>query len=116
MKKFLTTVSFLMTEVVLAQEVEPTLEIQGNLVKATYYHENGKIKQEGFYKEGKVHGKWISYAENGKKTSLGEYKNGEKTGKWFFWNGSTLSEVDYSNSRIASVSKWEKEMIAYRNK
>lgn len=114
MKNFILTCAFLMTGVVFAQEIEPTFEIQGNLVKATYYHDNGKIKQEGFYKDGKVHGKWVSYGENGKKLSLGEFNNGEKTGKWFFWDAATLSEVDYSDSRVATVSKWEKEMVAYR--
>jgi antitoxin component YwqK of YwqJK toxin-antitoxin module len=98
--------------IMFGQSIEPEYEIQGNLVKVTYYHDNGKVKQEGFYKDGKVHGKWISYAENGKKLSLGEYNNGVKSGKWFFWNAAVLNEVDYENSRIASVSKWEKQMIA----
>ncbi|RXR20745.1 membrane-binding protein [Flavobacterium amnicola] len=116
MKNFLLACAFLMTGVVVAQGIEPTYEVQGNLVKATYYHDNGKVKQEGFYKDGKVHGKWISYAENGKKLSLGEYKNGQKSGKWFFWDAATLSEVDYSDSRVATVSKWEKGMVAYNKK
>jgi antitoxin component YwqK of YwqJK toxin-antitoxin module len=113
MKKILIMCALIVSGGAFAQEVEPTYEIQGNLVKATYYHDNGAVKQEGFYKDGKVHGKWISYNENGKKLSLGEFKNGEKTGKWFFWNEASLSEVDYSNSRIASVSKWQNETIAY---
>ena len=114
MKNLLLLCVLLVSGMMFAQEVEPKYEIQGNLVKATYYYENGNVKQEGFYKDGKVHGKWIAYDENGKKSSLGEYANGQKTGKWFFWNSATLSEVDYSNSRVASVSKWEKELVAQR--
>jgi antitoxin component YwqK of YwqJK toxin-antitoxin module len=114
MKNLIMICAFLVTGVIFAQQIEPTYEIEGKLVKVTTFHDNGKVKQEGFYKDGKVHGKWVSYAENGKKISLGEYVNGKKTGKWFFWNANTLSEVDYSDSRIASVSKWEKEMVAMR--
>ena len=36
---------------------EPKLEVVGNLVKATYYHDNGQIQQEGFFKDGKLEGK-----------------------------------------------------------
>ena len=74
-----------------------------------------KIKQEGFYKDGKVHGKWISYSESGNKISLGEFNKGEKTGKWFFWSQNSLSEVDYNNSRVADVKKWSQEALAQRN-
>ena len=48
MKKILLACAFLMTGVVVAQEVEPTFEIQGNLVKATYYYENGNSKTRRF--------------------------------------------------------------------
>jgi hypothetical protein len=43
---------------------------------------------------------------------MGEYENGQKTGKWFFWTGSTLNEVDYSNSRIADIKKWSNGAVA----
>lgn len=105
----------LFSGVLFAQDVEPKYEIEGNLVKATYYHDNGKVKQEGFYKEGKVHGKWISFSETGEKMAIGEYNKGNKTGKWFFWNQNSLNEVDYTDSRIAEVKKWSKETVAQRN-
>ncbi len=114
MKKLVLFSALILSGMMQAQEVEPQYEIEGNLVKATYYHANGKVKQEGFYKDGKVHGKWVSYDESGKKLAMGEYKNGEKAGKWFFWNEtSNLNEVDYKNSRVASVSQWEKATVAY---
>lgn len=39
-----------------AQTEKPVLEKEGNLVKATYYHENGKVKQQGYFKNGKLDG------------------------------------------------------------
>lgn len=81
----------------------------GNLIKATLYHANGEVSQKGFYTEqGKLQGKWMSFDQEGRKTAEAHYDNGEKTGKWFFWQGDNiLKEVDYSNSKIASVSTWK---------
>ncbi|WP_310557399.1 membrane-binding protein [Flavobacterium sp.] len=115
MKKYIILSLLLLSGVLFAQSIEPKYEIEGNLVKATYFHDNGNVKQEGFYKDGKVHGKWISYSEVGNKISLGEFNKGEKTGKWFFWNEKSLSEVDYTDSRVAEVKKWSQETLAQRN-
>jgi antitoxin component YwqK of YwqJK toxin-antitoxin module len=115
MKKYIVLGMLLISGIVLSQTIEPKYEIQGNLVKATYFHPNGKIMQEGFYKDGKVHGKWVSYSENGEKQSLGEYNKGEKTGKWFFWSKNVLSEVDYTDSRVADVKKWSRDALAIRD-
>jgi antitoxin component YwqK of YwqJK toxin-antitoxin module len=85
--------------------------IENNIVKATYYYENGTVKQEGSYKDGKLHGNWTAYNEDGTKQSMGEYADGKKTGKWFFWTGAVLNEVDFQNSRIAEVKKWSKDAV-----
>ena len=105
MKKYMIIGAVLISGMISAQKVAPKLEIVNNMVKATYYYDNGQIQQEGFFKEGKLDGKWIAYDTNGNKKSIGEYSNGQKTGKWFFWNEANLSEVDYSNNQIAYVSK-----------
>jgi antitoxin component YwqK of YwqJK toxin-antitoxin module len=115
MKKYILPCLLLLSGVVFAQSIEPKYVIEGSLIKATYYYDNGKVKQEGYYKDGKVHGKWISYSETGSKISLGEYNKGIKTGKWFFWNQKNLSEVDYSDNRVAEVKKWSQDALAQRN-
>jgi antitoxin component YwqK of YwqJK toxin-antitoxin module len=115
MKKYMLLGALVISGVIFAQDIEPKYEIQGDLVKATYFHANGQVKQEGFYKDGKVHGKWASFSEAGAKVSLGEFNKGEKTGKWFFWNESSLSEVDYADSRVAEVRKWSNETLVNRN-
>ncbi|RZJ68737.1 MAG: membrane-binding protein [Flavobacterium sp.] len=112
MKKYFISAAMLVSALVSAQETQPKLEAVGDLVKATYYYDNGQIAQEGFFKDGKADGKWIAFDMNGNKKSIGEYASGEKTGKWFFWNDAVLSEVDYSNSRIASVQNWKQDAIA----
>ena len=111
MKKYIVIGAVLITGMIFAQTPKPQLEADGNKVKATYFYENGQVQQEGFYKEGKLDGKWVSYDKDGNKLAIAEYKNGEKVGKWFHWDQSTLSEVDYSKNQIAAVKNWKKDAI-----
>jgi antitoxin component YwqK of YwqJK toxin-antitoxin module len=111
MKKVVIMAALLVSGVFFAQEVKPKYEIVGSEVKATYFHDNGQIRQEGNYLNGKLQGKWVSYNENGNKEAIGEYNNGLKVGKWFFWTNATLNEVDYSGNRVAEVRKWSKEAL-----
>lgn len=112
MKNVLIAGVMLVTSLTFAQEVKPKYEVIGQEVKATFYYDNGLVKQEGNYLNGKPNGKWVSFNEDGSKQAIGEYNNGVKTGKWFFWTESTLNEVDFSDSRIAEVKKWSKDVLA----
>lgn len=106
---FILLVALLCTAALFAQEKGKNSYVkEGNLIKATLFHDNGEISQKGYYTEdGKLHGTWISYDANGSKTAVAQYENGSKTGKWFFWNGDMLREVDYSDSKITNVSTWK---------
>ena len=112
MKKIMILGAMLFSAVIFAQKVAPKHEVVGDLVKSTYYHDNGQISQEGFYKDGKVHGQWTSYNDNGNKVAIGNFENGVKTGKWFFWSDKNLSEVDFSQSKIVAVKAWKQDAIA----
>lgn len=92
-----------------AQEVKPIFEKSDNKVKATYFHDNGKIAQVGHFFNGKLDGEWKMYNEDGDKIAQGNYALGQKTGKWFFWNDAILQEVDFKNSKIAHITKWNSE-------
>ncbi|AVR45024.1 nicotinic acid mononucleotide adenyltransferase [Christiangramia fulva] len=86
---------------------KPVFEKQGDLIKGTFYYDDGNIRQEGTYKDGKLHGEWISYNKDGEKTAIAQYNNGQKDGIWFFWSGDKLTEVNYDHNTIASVNSWE---------
>lgn len=86
---------------------KPIFEEQGEIIKGRFYYEDGSVRQEGTYKNGKLHGEWISYNTSGEKTAIAEYKNGAKDGKWFFWSADKLTEVDYNNNAITSVKSEE---------
>lgn len=116
LKSIITAAAILITAAMTAQELKPNFEKQGDLIKGTFYYENGNISQEGTYKDGKLHGEWISYDQDGKKTAIANYREGSKTGKWFFWSGDFLTEVDYNNNQIAEVSRYKNTgNIAIRN-
>ena len=81
-----------------------------NLIKATLYHDNGKVAQTGFYtQDNKLQGEWISYDTNGNKTAIAKYNNGRKVGSWMFFQGETIKEVTYMNSKIAKVNTFKKD-------
>lgn len=115
MKKCVILVAILFSGILVAQEVKPKLEVVGNKVKATYYYENGNVQQQGFFKDGKLDGVWVSYDEKGNKLAVGEYTDGMKTGKWIFFNEKSLCEVAYENSQVSSVKNLQKNALANRN-
>ena len=46
------------------------------------YFENGNLKIEAIYKEGKFHGSYTEYHPNGVVDAMGEFWNGEQHGFW----------------------------------
>ncbi|MFK7001236.1 toxin-antitoxin system YwqK family antitoxin [Flavobacterium oreochromis] len=105
MKKFMSIVALLFTVVSFSQLIEPKYEIQNDLIKATYYYDNGKVMQEGFYKDGKVHGKWTSYTVEGKESAIGQYELGKKVGIWFFKQEGVIAQVDYNDNSLVKFKK-----------
>lgn len=111
MKKYLIMAAILFSGMVSAQEIAPKLEAYGNLVKATYFYENGNVQQTGFFKDGKLEGQWVAYYENGNKKSVGEFVGGQKSGKWVLFNENALTEVNYADNAVASVKNWKQELV-----
>jgi hypothetical protein len=107
MKSSILIAAFLCAFAVSAQDIKPVFEQDGDLLKGTYFHDNGAIAQVGYFMNGKLHGEWNMFDEAGQRLAKGSYINGEKAGKWFFWKGEELSEVEYVDSKIASVQKWK---------
>ena len=99
-----------------AQEIEPKFEKEGNKVKATYFHANGEISQQGYFLNEKLEGQWKMFNEEGEKIAMGNYTNGMKTGKWLFWEGDIIKEVDFDNNRIAAVTNTKNKKPLVVNK
>lgn len=115
MKKVILVLAVIFSVSMFAQEVKPKFEkVEGDLVKATYFHDNGEIAQTGFLFKGKLHGDWFMYDLEGKKIASGSYENGERAGKWFFWNEAILKEVDFVDNRIKYVKNWNQSEVVTR--
>lgn len=111
MNKLSLLVVLLFANFIFAQ-VKENHEIVEQMVKSTYFHDNGQVKTTGFYKDSKLHGTWTSFDENGVKIAMGQYENGKKVGKWFFWTNNELNEVDYKDYRLAHVKTWHTTAVA----
>jgi antitoxin component YwqK of YwqJK toxin-antitoxin module len=106
--KFFTLVFFIFfVSLGFAQEIKPKLEKQGDLIKATYYFDNGKVKEVGFFLNNKLHGEWITFNEEGKKTAVANYENGKKTGKWYVLANGTVKELIYDSNKLVNVREMD---------
>lgn len=93
------------------EEIKKDTYIQnGDVIEATLHFDNGQVSQKGFYTvDGKLTGEWLSFNREGVKTAKAQYDNGNKVGTWFFWSEDKLTEVDYLDSRVATVNTWKNE-------
>ncbi|WP_093023412.1 toxin-antitoxin system YwqK family antitoxin [Pustulibacterium marinum] len=106
MKRILFTLAMVFTLSGFAQQEKPILEKSGDLVKATYKNAEGVVTQQGYFKDGKLHGEWVAYDNKGNRTAVATYEDGKKVGTWLFWNNDKLSEVTYDDNAIVSVNNW----------
>ena len=106
---FILLAVILITSASFAQNAKKsTYFLDGDIIEATIYHDNGMVAQTGFYnKENKLTGEWVSYDPNGNKTAVAHYNNGEKVGTWVFYQTDTKREVSYEDSRIAKEKTWK---------
>ena len=53
--------------------------------KSTDVPFTGKVtgQEQGSFKDGRKHGRWVSYYDNGQVWMKGTYKNGKREGTWF---------------------------------
>lgn len=103
MKKIV-LISMMMISVVVFSQDKPKLENIDDQVQATYYYENGNVKQVGNFVDGKLDGKWISYTEEGNVQAIAQYRDGKKHGKWqYFESPFVTKEVEYKNNNIVQV-------------
>ena len=81
-------------------------KIDGCVAKG--YHENGNLKYEIPYKNGKEEGVEKQYYENGNLWGEIPYKNGEQDGvaKSYHENGNLMVEHHLKNGKLDGVSKW----------
>jgi antitoxin component YwqK of YwqJK toxin-antitoxin module len=76
--------------------------------KRREYYENGRLKQEVQYRQGKVHGFVSQYNEEGARTYEGTYEYGKPVGqhKAYHFNGKLSDEVSFLDGQIDGERKF----------
>lgn len=88
----------------------------GNIIKRTgkipdgivkEYYQNGILKAEWNYKNGKLNGVSRSYYESGELETEENYKNGKQEGitKWYYESGKLKYEWNYKNGKQVGIYK-----------
>lgn len=69
--------------------------------RVQFFFPNGVLSSEGYLRNNKPDGYWISYHENGKIKSEGNRKNFELDGKWKFYDtiGNISMSIEYVNGK-----------------
>ena len=115
MKKIATLVLVFVVAFTYAQDKSPVFEKAGDLVKATYFYEDGSVKEQGFFKDKKLTGQWVQFDQSGNKTMIAHYKEGNKVGRWFSLKGNLIKEINFQNNTVVSVKNIDKEILALNN-
>ena len=78
------------------------VELDQNIVKATYYFEDGGVYETGFFVNQKLDGKWTTYTADQLIQCTAYFSNNEKVGDWTFYkNGQVFQVVSFSNDQMA---------------
>ena len=63
------------------------------------FHDNGRIKESGFFTDNLRDSIWTTYDERGNKTSVAFFNKGVKIGTWQILQPDKLIEIVYINGR-----------------
>jgi len=72
-----------------------------------YFFEDGALRSEGDYLDGKREGEWVFYYHDGRVQQRGSYRKDKPVGewKWMYHSGNILREENYVNGREDGYSR-----------
>lgn len=74
------------------------------IVEASYYYENGQLREQGQFKGQTMHGIWKSFNETGLQIAEAKFDNGTSIKKSFWNNDGTLAGVITNNTQDQLVN------------
>ena len=110
MKTTALLLALLINASVIAQGSTPSyVKVTSNKVKVTWYHDNGNVKESGYFVNNSKDGVWETFTENGIKTSEANYSNGMKDGNWTIWNeeGNLTYHIVYEDGKRVLATQWD---------
>ncbi len=73
---------------------------------ATYYFENGNVKEMGMFLNNEKNEQWLDWDEAGNKIAEAFYVNGKKNGTWMIWDTKGTKRFEMFYSMDKKVGKW----------
>ena len=90
------------------KDAQYTCDVQGN-IQGEYlkYYENGKLKEQAYFKNGVLTGKYSEFYENGKKKSVCNYKDNLLEGAQYSYyeSGKLESIYPFSSGKLNGLTK-----------
>jgi len=77
-----------------------------------FYYPSTEIMEQGNFREGNKHGKWVRWSVKGNKLAEANYNKGKKDGKWLIWDerGVKRYEMHYtSGSKTGTWTMWDEK-------
>jgi antitoxin component YwqK of YwqJK toxin-antitoxin module len=117
--------SAMQAQVLLGQEHWPdgtlkyTAYRAGERVHFISYHENGRMKEQGGYRNGKLDGLWKQYTDTGALLTRATFRNGIRQGVWEFRTEADkpLGQLRYSNGVLTHGEQYNEQgdLVAQRD-
>ncbi len=94
---------------VFAQGSPSYTQVNSNTVKVVWYHENGEVRETGYFLNGDKNGVWEQFNEKGVKISEANFSAGVKDGNWSVWNdqGALTYYMLYENGKRILTTQWD---------
>ena len=91
----------------------------GERIHFITYHENGKVKELGSYRQGRQDGLWKQYTDTGALLTRATFRNGRRQGVWEFRTEADkpLGQLRYSNGVLTHGVQYNEQgdLIASRD-
>lgn len=91
------------------EKISKVEDLGKGLQKITWYYDNGRVAEEGFYMNDKKTGTWTSFDELGHKTAVVNWNRDKKDGDWYILheNGKVKYHIVYSNNKKVTATEWD---------
>jgi len=99
--------------------LKSTAYTQGESIHFITYHENGRVKEMGSYRHGKLDGLWKQYTDTGALLTRATFRNGTRQGVWEFRNEADqpLGTLRFSNGVLTHGEQYNEigDLVAQRD-
>ncbi|MCB0768873.1 MAG: hypothetical protein KDC00_00520 [Flavobacteriales bacterium] len=91
---------------------------EGDRVHFITYHENGKVKEVGCFRDGHRDGTWKQFTDQGTLLAQASFKNGERQGVWEFRSegDKPVGELTYRNGVLLHGKRFDADGLVAANR